>query len=285
MKYFKPKSLTEALDLLSDEKTRFEILAGGTDLIVQWRSSPIKPNGMIDINQVEELKNIVETDEYIEIGALCTHRMIAQSKIVQIHLTPLSDACRSVGAIQIQNRGTIGGNIANASPAGDLPPALVVYNCELELSSIYGRRWLRLRDFFLDYRKIDKAPEEMITRFRIPLPIEYTDVKFYKIGTRKAQAVSKAAICFGATLRLSSGQAHEKIIEKISIAAASMGPTVVTASKTEGLLTENEIDEDLIRDAGRSLANEFHPIDDIRSTAKYRSTVCGNLLVRFLKNL
>ncbi|MFH1654858.1 MAG: FAD binding domain-containing protein [Pseudomonadota bacterium] len=278
MKYLKPTTLDEALRYLFDESTRFPLLAGGTDLIVQWKSGAIDLKGVIDISALSELSGISEEGEDVYIGALVTHAMIKEDALIKKHFSTLSHACSTIGAKQIQSRGTIGGNVANASPAGDTPPVLVVYNCELELKSLRGSRLIKLVDLFEGYKKLNLKPDEIITRLKLPTPQNGMNAKFYKIGTRKAQTISKAALCVGSIVK-------KGVIESISIAAASMGPTVVTAPKTVKLLEGELLSEDLIDQAKESLKNEWKSIDDIRSTAAYRSFVSANILSDYLKDL
>ncbi len=273
MRYFKCENLTEALGVIADKETRFPLLAGGTDLIVQWGGR--MPEGIVDIGGVEELKLIVQRENVVEIGALVTHGTIVASKIVQRDCSALVDACKTVGAIQIQNRGTIGGNIVNASPAGDTPPVLMAFDAKVELTSLAGRRHIPLREFYLSYRKTALKPDEILTRVIIPKPKPGESATFYKIGTRKAQAISKVVMCVRSIIQ-------NEIVEDIAIALGSVAPTVVRAPKTEKFLMGKKLNENIIDEARKSLAEEIKPIDDIRSTADYRKFVAANLLGRYL---
>src|SRR6185503_14091044 len=183
------------------------------------------------------------------------------------------------GGIATQNRGTIGGNIANASPAADTPPVLLVYDAELELLSASGTRRVPYAAFHRGYKQVDLAPGELIARVILPplavgrvfRPAEY----YRKVGTRRAQAISK--VCFAGTIHLDAG-----VVQDVRIAVGSVAPTVVRATKTEAALRGRPLDEATIAAAERALLAEIAPIDDIRSTARYRARVAGNLLREFI---
>lgn len=274
--YEKAKSVAEAIGLHTMHGGRYPILAGGTDLIVQWRSGTISPEGFVDISALEELELIAEAGEFIEIGALATHAMIADSKIISKFVPVLADACKTIGAAQIQNRGTIGGNIMNASPAGDTLPVLAALDAELMAQSLTGERWIPIGDFFRGYRKTAIKFDEILTRIKLPKKTVEERTRFYKIGTRRAQAISKVVMCVRGTV--SHGG-----VEQISIAIGSVAPAVVRVPGTETLIRHQAITKALIDKARRSIEDEVHPIDDVRSTAAYRRFVCGSLLARFLR--
>jgi len=274
--YHKAKTLAEAV-ALGATYSDLPVLAGGTDLIAQKNSGLIDLHGVVDISGVDELKVIKEEGKTIEIGALATHADILKNEAVLKYLPLLAQACSTIGAAQIQNRGTIGGNIMNASPAGDTPPVLMVYESDFMLRDLKSERWVPSRDFFTAYRQTAKRPDELLTRIRLKKanPTE-EKTAFYKIGTRRAQAISK--IVMAVRGRISHGG-----IEWINIALGSVAPTVVRANGTEALLKGKVITQALIEKARRSLHDEFHPIDDVRSTADYRRFVCGSLIAKFLR--
>lgn len=274
--YEKAASLPEAIALYSIHAGKCPILAGGTDLIVQWRSKMISPEGFIDISAVDELKTIEENDDSIAIGALCTHMQIASSKIIAKHVPVLADACRTIGAAQIQNRGTIGGNIMNASPAGDMLPVLAACDAKLLAHSLTGDRWIPIGQFYAGYRKTALTSGELLTKIEIKKNEKDEVAAFYKIGTRRAQAISKVVMCCRAVIDHGG-------IKNIAIAIGSVAPTVMRAYGTEILLKGRAISPALIDHARHSLEDEVHPIDDVRSTAAYRKFVCGSLIARFLK--
>lgn len=275
--YERPASLPEAIALYSMHGGRYPILAGGTDLVVQWRSGATSPEGFIDVSALDELSIIGEKEDSIEIGALTTHAQIAASKIVAKHLPVLKIACKTIGAAQIQNRGTIGGNIMNASPAGDTLPVLAACDSELTVQGMKSVRTIPVIQFFTGYRKTSLAPDELLTHIKFPKMEKEEFAGFYKIGTRRAQAISKVVVCCRATI-VHGG------IKKIAIGIGSVAPTVVRAPGTEALLKGKAITKSLIDLARHSLEDEVHPIDDVRSTAAYRKFVCGSLIARFLED-
>lgn len=274
--YHRPDTLPEALALLAANPARLPILAGGTDLVAQWRSGAIDPAGVIDISALEELRQIGEGDGTVSVGALATHARIAGHDLVRRHLPALGEACATIGATQIQNRGTIGGNIMNGSPAGDTLPVLAALDAELLVQNLRGERWIPMRDFFAGYRKTALAPDELLTRVRFPQRGTEECSRFYKIGTRRAQAISKVCLCARANI-------HHGGIETIAIAVGSVAPTVVRALGTETLVRGHAVTAALIDRARHSLEDEVAPIDDVRSTAAYRRFVAGSLLARFLR--
>ena len=186
-----PETLREALGALKGESNRGRILSGGTDLMVQWASGVLPvPDHAISVFQIPELRKIEEEDNAIVIGAAVTHAELRTSALVQRHLPALAAAAGTVGGAQIQARGTIGGNVANASPAGDLPPALIITDGVVVVASTEGQREIPLTEFFLDYRKIDLRPDELIVRFILPKVPKGGREFFWKIGPRAAQAIS-----------------------------------------------------------------------------------------------
>jgi len=276
--YHRAETLPEAI-ALNAAHSDLPVMAGGTDLLVQWRAGAIDLEGVVDISGVEGLKLIEEGEDVIEIGAGAVHSDIIRDEAVKKYLPLLAESCASIGAVQIQNRGTIGGNIMNASPAGDALPAILVYDAELKLQNLKGERWVQVRDFFTGYKQTARRPDELLTRVRFH-KTNATDEKtaFYKIGTRRAQAISKIVMCVRGTI-------DHGAIKDIAIAVGSVAPVPVRARGTEALLKGKVITDQLIEHARHSLADEFHPIDDVRSTADYRRFVCGSLIVRYLRDV
>ncbi len=277
LRYEKAKTLPEAL-ALRGAHGNLKVLAGGTDLIAQWRAGQIDPEGFIDISGIVGINDIVDANESIELGALTSHTDIISSEIIGRDLPALADACKSIGAIQVQNRGTIGGNVMNASPAGDVLPVLLAYDTDLILQSLTGKRTIPFKDFFTGYRKTDLASDELLVGINICKPKSGEVAKFFKVSQRKALAISKISMCVRCSV------AHGGI-SKIVIALGSVAATPVRALGTEMLLRGKTVTKGLIGKARRSIMDEIQPIDDIRSTADYRRFVVGNLLARFLSDL
>lgn len=187
----------------------------------------------------------------------------------------LCQAASETGGLAIQNRGTLGGNIANASPAADSPPALLAYDAEVELISLDGARWVRYADFHTGYKQMIMRPDELIRRIRLPRVSTEMNHYYRKVGTRKAQAISK--VCFAATARI-----HKDIVADVRIVLGSVAPVSLRCLKTEDALRGVRLDRSSIEQAQAALAAEIVPIDDIRSTKDYRLKVSLNLLEDFL---
>jgi CO/xanthine dehydrogenase FAD-binding subunit len=257
----RPRSVDETLQLMSDDPSLIP-LAGCTDLFVGLNAGTLPSQRYVDLWGLDELREIGVRNGAISIGALATHTTIQESVPVMRTLPMLGAACREIGGIQIQNRGTIGGNVANGSPAGDTLPVLAVAEAIVVLRSTTGERRVPFTSFFSGYRKTVRRPNELIVAFEIPAVGE--PQWFRKVGTRAAQAISKVVMA-------AIGGGHPRI------AIGSVAPTVIRCTRTEAALANGaSLDE-----AVRVLEEEVQPIDDIRSTATYRRRVCGNLFRRF----
>jgi xanthine dehydrogenase small subunit len=267
---YSPKKLKEALSFLS-ETDGATILAGGTDLMVQMESGKLAPKKILNIWNLNELREIHEEKTLVAFGSLCTHMQILQHPA-----TPkvLAQACGTVGAVQIQNRGTIGGNIANASPAGDTLPVLLALDASVEVASASRIRRIPFSEFYTGYRATALRANELITSVHVPKPKSSERTHFRKVGTRLAQAISKVVFC--GRIQNSSP------VKEIRLAFGSIGPTVIRLNKTEDFLTGKTLDTNTVDAALSIAATEIKPIDDIRSTAEYRASVVRNLLREFL---
>ncbi|HEX8749071.1 MAG TPA: xanthine dehydrogenase family protein subunit M [Pyrinomonadaceae bacterium] len=274
----RPATLSEALGLLAREPGRWKPFAGGTDLMVLLEAGKLEHRRFFSIRHLAELGGIEETPEHLTLGALTTYTELQSNATLQREFPMLCQAASLTGAIAIQNRGTIGGNIANASPAADSPPALIVYGAELELISERGARWIPYAGFHTGYKQMQMQADELISRVRIPRYGKPWKHYYRKVGTRKAQAISK--ICFAAAARIEGGQ-----IEEARICMGSVAPTVVNCTKAASVLHGRRVDADTIKAAQDELRKEIAPIDDLRSTAEYRLQVSLNLLKDFLLSL
>jgi xanthine dehydrogenase small subunit len=259
LRHVAPGSTREALRILADDGEVVPI-AGATDLYVALNFGTLKPGRMLNIWNVRSLKRIAMDGDVLRIGALATYTAMARSRLVRQRIPILAHASREVGGVQIQNRGTIGGNIANASPAGDTLPVLLAAGATVVLeSAAEGERRVPFGEFYTGYRTTVRRPDELIVAVEIP-PLGDSQW-FRKVGTRAAQAISKVvmAIVRDGTPRIALG---------------SVGPTVVRAPRAEEALAGGAT----IEEAARVLEQEITPIDDIRSTATYRRKVAANLL-------
>lgn len=241
-------SLEHALEMIPE----YRPFAGGTDIMVLFEAGKLAHKQWINIRALPELRGIESTPEHVTLGALTTYTEVLRSAVLAQEFPLLSEAAQLTGGIATQNRGTIGGNIANASPAADTPPALLVYDAEVELtSSARGGRWIRYSTFHRGYKQMDIAPDELLTRIRVPRRFGGWTHFYRKVGTRRAQAISK--VCFAGLKR--GGE--------VRVALGSVAPIPLLLH-------------------GANLGS-IAPIDDIRSTAHYRMTVARNLLDDFLK--
>jgi CO/xanthine dehydrogenase FAD-binding subunit len=272
-----PSSLADALALLKNEPGVWKPFAGGTDLMVLLEAGKLPHRNYINIWSLNELRGIEATDTHITLGALTTYTEIQANPILRSEFPMLCQAASETGGLAIQNRGTIGGNIINASPAADSPPALLAYDTEIELISTRGSRWLPYQGFHTGYKQMHIAPDELLARIRLPRNTAGLMHYYRKVGTRKAQAISK--VCFAAV-----GRTNNEQIAETRIAVGSVAPIVVRCVETENALKDRKPDAETISLACTSLAREISPIDDIRSTANYRLQVAKNLLTDFVSS-
>lgn len=269
-----PRSLEEAFAHLAEAPHR--PLAGGTDLMVQLAADAVEPPGrVLDLWRLDELRGIAEDDGGLLIGALTTYTQLRRSALVQARLPALADAAATVGAAQIQNRGTLGGNVCNASPAGDTLPVLLAADARFELGGPRGERTVAAADFWVGYRRTALAPDELLLRVRVPLP-DGRRLRFRKVGTRRAQAISKVVMALA--WREDGG-----VWRDVRVALGSVAPTPVRAAETEAVLKGAAPRATVADHAAAVLAREVTPIDDVRSTADYRRAVSGRVLHRLLR--
>lgn len=273
-----PRDLVEAVSLLAAEPGVWKSFAGGTDLMVLLEAGRLPHKKFLDLWRLPELRGIEITPDGVTLGALTTYTQVLREPVLQQEFPLLYQAARETGSIATQNRGTLAGNIANASPAADSPPALLVYDAELEIISVRGRRRRPYHGFHSGYKQMDLAPDELIARIRLPRKTILRRHYYRKVGTRKAQAISK--VVFAGVAEIENGT-----IRDIRLALGSVAPTVVRCVKTEEFLRGQKPDRDTVAAARAALAQEISPIDDFRSTARYRLRVSQNLLEDFLLSL
>jgi CO/xanthine dehydrogenase FAD-binding subunit len=273
-----PANLSETLDLLAREPGVWQPFAGGTDLMVLLEAGKLPHKRFVSLANLAELRGIEVRHDDVILGALTTYSDVLRNSVLEMEFPLLCSAARETGSIATQNRGTLGGNIINASPAADSPPALLVYDAEIELISARGSRWMPYHGFHTGYKKIQLAPDELLFRIRLPRRTIPWRQYYRKVGTRKAQAISK--VCFAGAALMENGTVRD-----IRIALGSIAPIVLRAAKTEDALRGGKLTPEEIAVARDILAREISPIDDIRSTARYRLRVAQNLLEEFLSQL
>jgi len=273
-----PTSLSDVLNLLAQKKSGWQPFAGGTDLMVLLEAGKLPDKNYLNIWNLAELRGIEVSPEHVTLGALTTYTEVQSNPILREEFPMLCQAASETGGLAIQNRGTLGGNIANASPAADSPPALLAYDAELELVSVNGRRWVPYQNFHTGYKQMIMRADELLARIRLPRATTDLHQYYRKVGTRKAQAISK--VCFAATARIFEGT-----VADVRIVLGSVAPVPLRCIKTEDVLRGAKLDLSSIEQAQAVLAGEIVPIDDIRSTRDYRLRVSLNLLEDFLQGL
>jgi CO/xanthine dehydrogenase FAD-binding subunit len=273
-----PTTLEEAVRLLAEPGQPWRPFAGGTDLMVLLEAGKLAHQKYVSLWELEALRGIAVSDAEVVIHALSTYADVLASDVLTTEFPLLGEAARETGGVATQNRGTIGGNIANASPAADTPPALLVYDASLDLSSMRGVRRVPYRAFHTGYKKMDLQPDELIVSVRLVRGHRWTKQGYRKVGTRRAQAISK--VCFAGAIQIEDG-----MVGDVRLAFGSVAPTPVRALAAESALRGKPLDEAAASSARAALARDIVPIDDMRSTASYRAAVAGNLLEEFLQNI
>jgi xanthine dehydrogenase small subunit len=272
-----PRILADAYALLAADAHR--PVAGGTDLLVQLTGEIGEPpERVLDIWGLDELRGISVEADALVIGALATYTEIRHSPLVTEFLPALADAAATIGAAQIQNRGTIGGNAANASPAGDTLPILLACDAQLVLGSARGERTVPAASFWPKYRTTALADDELILRISIPLAPQ-RQVRFRKVGTRRAQAISKVVMAL-------AWQTHGDAASwrEVHLALGSVAATPIRARDTEAVLEGAAPSQATADRAAATLSTELQPIDDVRSTADYRRAVAARVLHRLIRD-
>ena len=273
-----PGSLYAIVSLLAKEPGVWVPIAGGTDVMVQYAAGKLPARKLVSIWNLPELRRIEVTAEEIRIGAGCTYTDLRRHEIVGSEFPLLRSAARWTGGVANQNRGTIGGNIVNASPAADSLPALLVYDSELILVSIRGERRLPYATFHTGYKKTLLATDELLQAVCLPRRFSGYFSHARKVGARNAQAISK--VCIAALGHLGDG-----VVEDVRIALGSVAPVPLRLTETEKIVRGKAIDSELLLLARNAVADKIQSIDDIRSTARYRAAVAGNLVAEFLNRL
>ncbi len=275
MTVLSPRSAAEAVATYAKIPNALP-LAGGTDLMVGWNMGLLNGRPVLDLSRVSEWRKIRVVKEGVELGSLVTHAQIQAHPVLRERFPLLVAACATVGAAQIQNRGTIGGNIANASPAGDTFPALAVYQATVRALGAAGPRDIPISEIFAGVKKTTLKPGELIEKISLPFVRKPTRAVFRKVGTRAAQSISKTM--FAGLL----WQNKKGVVEEVRLAFGSLAPTVRRLRDAEAFLNGRVLNGETAAAAAEFLAGNVSPIDDIRSTRDYRLTVSRNILIAFL---
>jgi CO/xanthine dehydrogenase FAD-binding subunit len=283
-----PASLAEAWAMLAGSTAEDQVtpIAGGTDVMVRITGEiGAPPRRMVDLSRLGELRGIAVDGDAVVLGAMTTYTDIRRSGVCREHLPALVEAAATIGAAQIQNRGTIGGNAANASPAGDTLPVLLALDAAFVVGGPRGERTIPADAFWVAYRRTALAPDELILRVRIPLA-GGRETRFRKIGTRRAQAISKVVIALswredGA---VPSGGGRNGAWRDVRLALGSVADRPIRAAAAERALEGARPTPETADAAAEALAAEIHPIDDVRSTADYRRVVAARSLHRMVRD-
>ncbi len=280
LEVLRPRTLDEALEMLHESiaTERAIPLAGGTDLFVYLNAGTQAGRRFLDLSRVRELTGIREGDDGLRVGALATFTEIRTHPLVRRRLPMLAAAAAVVGALQIQNRATLAGNIANASPAGDSLPVLLAHDAVVRARSVRGTRLVRFENLFRGYRDLDLEPDELIADVIVLFPPPRTATLFRKVGTRRAQSISK--VVFAGALHVDAGGAADHV----RLAFGSVAPTPVRAYEAEQVLLGRQPSSSAAQAALEALGHDIAPIDDIRSDREYRMAIAANVLAQFLRH-
>jgi CO/xanthine dehydrogenase FAD-binding subunit len=276
MTVLRPRTAREALELYGRHPDAIP-LAGGTDFMVMWNAGYSNGKTVLDLSRIDGWRRIRKNQNSYSIGALATHSQIRSNDFIKKTFPLLADACATIGGIQIQNRGTLGGNIANASPAGDTLPPLAVYGTLVHTISPRGTRRVPFLDIFAGVKQTTLEPSELIRSVELPyFSPRPSRAIFRKVGTRTASAISKTVAAGLLWLK------RDGTIRELRFALGSMAPTVRRLRAVEDYVAGKKPTKRVLERARELLAEDASPIDDIRSTAAYRLEVSRNLLCEFL---
>jgi CO/xanthine dehydrogenase FAD-binding subunit len=273
--YVRPRDLDEAIAVRARHPD-WMVLAGGTDLMVNANHRPA-PAGILDLWRLPGLGGITAAGDRVTIGAATTWYEIEHHPAIVERWTPLALAAREIGALQIQARGTLGGNVGTSSPVGDSLPVLLALDAELELASVRGRRRVPYREFCTGYRKTQLAPDELIVSATLPAPTPHTRTAWRKVGTRRAQSISK--VMGAAAIELDGG-----VVRSARVALGAVADRPIRVAAVEAAVRGQPLAQ-AAEAARAALRTAIAPIDDVRSTAAYRREVAENLVARFFSGI
>lgn len=277
--YYSVRSISEALELLAEYRERARIVAGGTDLLIELeRGQRPGVDVLIDISRIPGLEQIHLRGDQIQFGCLVTHNHVVASQLIINRGLPLAQACWEVGAPQIRNRATVAGNLITASPANDTITPLIALGAEVTLVSLQGERTIRLADFYTGVRQTVMQPDELLTSISFPAMSENERGMFLKLGLRRAQAIAVTNV---AVVLSCAGD----VVTHARIALGSVAPTIMRATVAEQTLVGRALTSEVIAQTARLAAAAPAPIDDVRSSAEYRTEMVKVLVARALRAL
>lgn len=278
--YFAPQTLEEVVDILAKLGSEVKILAGGTDLLVRYYERLYEVDNWLDLSKLDKLERINDYSDRVEIGAGIRHVELEKSEKINNYFPILSQAASDVGSPQIRNRGTIGGNIVNASPAGDLLPGLLAYKARFKLVSNEDERIVPAKEFFVGPGQTELKPEELLTKVIIPKPKERTYCSWQKIGMTKTVAISTVSLAL--LVRLAD---DNQTVEEARACFGSIAPTPVEVKEVGQEMISKEVNRLDFIALGQLVADIISPIDDVRGTKEYRQQLAKGIMVDALKEI
>ncbi len=278
--YFAPQKIEKALEILSRYREEIKVIAGGTDLLIQYYDRLYEVGTWLDLKNIKELKDIRINKNQMEIGAMVTHTQLEKSEDIKKYFPILSQAAADIGSPQIRNRGTIGGNIVNASPAGDLLAPLMAYDAQFKLLSVQKEALISAEEFFIGPKKTILEPAQLLTGIILPLPSERTYGSWTKIGKRKALIIATI------TLALVVEMAEDnKTVKDVRTCLGSVAPTPIEVKEVREKMIGKNFNHLDFNQLGQIVEDKISPIDDIRGTREYRKDVAKNIMINALEEI
>lgn len=277
--FFKPKSKKEALELVKAHGSKAKVLAGGTDLVIQMKEKMIKPDVIIDISDLEELKGIMcEEGKGAEILS-CTKLVdIEFNSDLQKKYPALTNAVSQLGSNQVRVMGTMGGNCCHSSPAAETPAPLSALGAKVVIESMDGEREMAIEDFIQGNRRNDLKEGEILTKFVLPEPVKNSACRYGHIGLRNAMEIDCANMAVNIEL-----EENKESIKSVKLVMGSVAIRPLVSQEVPALLVGKKLTEELIEKAGEAAQSEAKPISDVRASAEYRKEVIGALARRLVK--
>lgn len=278
--YFAPRKIEEALEILSKYGKEIKVIAGGTDLLIQYYDRLYEVGSWLDLKNIKELKEIKIYQNQMEIGAMVTHAQLEKSEDIKKYFPILGQAAADIGSPQIRNRGTVGGNIVNASPAGDLLAPLMAYDAQFKLLSIQKETLIPAEEFFIGPKKTILEPVQLLTRIILPLPSERTYGCWIKIGKRKALII--ATITLALVVEIAE---DNKTVKDVRTCLGSVAPTPIEIKEIRKKMVGKNFSQLDFNQLGQIVEDKISPIDDIRGTREYRKDVAKNIMIKALEEI
>ena len=278
--FFTPQRIEEALEILSRYGKEIKIIAGGTDLLIQYYDRLYEVNSWLDLRNISGLKDIRINKNEMEIGAMVTHAQLEKSQDIKKYFPILSQAAADIGSPQIRNRGTIGGNIVNASPAGDLLAPLMAYKVKFKLLSVQKEALISAEEFFIGPKNTILEPNQLLTGIILPLPSEKTYSCWIKIGKRKALSI--ATITLALVVEMDE---DNKTVKDVRACLGSVAPTPIEIKEIRKKIIGKDFNQLDFAELGQIVEDKISPIDDIRGTREYRKDVAKNIMINALEEI